>query len=484
MIDATYDVQPLFISAPDNYQYRSNYEVPRNKGFEYAIDLVRIKDNETNNNNNNNNNSQRDLSTLVATASLTPRQNAPYNKIYSSLSFQGKQCHYNEGSLIDQLEERGIGRPSTMSMLVDIIQQRSYVLKRDISGKRVNITEHTLTASSLGKPAEIISESKEKEIGGEKQKLVIENIGTDVIQFLMEHFEPIFNYDYTKTMEDDLDKISTAPISEDAHSLMSELCKKMDREIQALIKELKKVSPEKISFPLADTNDYVVVYQKGQAVLKQVKREEKKEEVGENKKEEAGEEKKKKGKKNETGEKKTKEEEKPIFKSIKKGIIIDKEKLERGEYTYQELVEIDNNCLGEYNGIRIYLKTGKYGPYLEYTPEPQNGQDTETKRIAIQTIKNVGEIKMEDVIKYLDGSGTGRKPLAKTVMREFGDDLSVRIGKHGPYLYYKTAIMTKPDFYSLKGFQSKGVRDICSAVRICDKSEMLEFFKGVSGGGK
>jgi hypothetical protein len=41
--------------------------------------------------------------------------------------------------------------------------------------------------------------------------------------------------------------------------------------------------------------------------------------------------------------------------------------------------------------------------------------------------------------------------------------------------------MSKPEFYSLRGFQSKGVRDICSAVRICDKNEMLDFFKKLSG---
>jgi len=435
MIDATYDIQPIYISAPDNHQYKSNYEVPRNKGFEYAEDLVKIKDAATTAITDNRKIS--DMSTMIATISMskTPIK-ASYRKIYSALSFQGKQSHYNEGGLIDQLEEKGIGRPSTMSMLIDVIQQRNYVTKRDVPGKQMKTTEYTLLSGN----SEIVSKPVEKEIGGEKQKLVIENIGTDVIQFLMEYFEPVFNYDYTKSMEDDLDKIAEAELASDAHSMMSNLCKKMDEELQALIKQVKKINPEKKNFRLSDTEEYVVVYQKGQPVLKGLL--------------------------------------KTIFKSIKKGTIIDKEKLERGEYTYSELVEIDNDCLGEYGGVPVYLKTGKYGPYLEYTPAGQE----EIKRIAIQTTKTLGEIKMEDIMGYLDGTGNGvRKPLAKTVIREFGDDLSVRIGKHGPYLYYKTLLMSKPEFYSLRGFQSKGVRDICSAVRICDKNEMLDFFKKLSG---
>jgi len=461
MIDATYDVQPLYVSAPDNYQYKTNYEVARNKGFEYAEELVRFhhevggtesKAIRLHHDVGGTETTPVDLSTRIATASLTASPlKAPYHKIYSSLSFEGKQSHYNEGGLIDQLEEKGIGRPSTMSMLIDIIQQRSYVTKRDIPGKRISTTEYTL---SVG---EIIPKSVDKELGGEKQRLVIENIGTDVIQFLMEYFEPVFNYDYTKTMEDDLDKIAES-LPGEAHTMMSNLCKKMDSELQALIKQVKKINPEKKNFRLADTEEYVVVYQKGHAVLKALRASPP------------------------VVKERTALESIPptscgILKNIKKDIIIDKEKLERGEYTYMELVEIDNNCLGEYEGVPVYLKTGKYGPYLEYTPEGQS----EIKRIAIQITKTLGEIKMEDIMGYLDGSGIGRKPLAKTVMREFGNDLSVRIGKHGPYLYYKTIAMSKPEFYSLRGFQSKGVRDICSAVRICEKNEMLEFFKKLSG---
>ena len=40
--------------------------------------------------------------------------------------------------------------------------------------------------------------------GNEKKKLVIQPIGIIVYEFLEKYFDNLFNYDYTKEMEDDL----------------------------------------------------------------------------------------------------------------------------------------------------------------------------------------------------------------------------------------------------------------------------------------
>ena len=48
----------------------------------------------------------------------------------------------------------------------------------------------------------------EKEFGGETGKLVLEPIGLQVVEYLERHFMDLFNYDYTKKLEDELDAIS------------------------------------------------------------------------------------------------------------------------------------------------------------------------------------------------------------------------------------------------------------------------------------
>ena len=53
----------------------------------------------------------------------------PYKKICSKVTIKGLKQHYTEARLIQLLEEKGIGRPSTFSSLVDKIQERVYVKK-------------------------------------------------------------------------------------------------------------------------------------------------------------------------------------------------------------------------------------------------------------------------------------------------------------------------------------------------------------------
>ena len=54
--------------------------------------------------------------------------------------------HLNEASLIQQLEKKNIGRPSTFSGIVQNIQDKKYVLKGNIEGQIKNITNYRLNS--------------------------------------------------------------------------------------------------------------------------------------------------------------------------------------------------------------------------------------------------------------------------------------------------------------------------------------------------
>ena len=116
------------------------------------------------------------------------------------------KSHYTEAGLIKILEEKGIGRPSTFSSLIDKIQKRGYVTKQDVIGKKFKCTDFELL------PDELFEIPTEREFGNEKNKLVIQPLGGIVIEFITEHFSSLFEYEFTKKMEDDLDKISRGDV--------------------------------------------------------------------------------------------------------------------------------------------------------------------------------------------------------------------------------------------------------------------------------
>jgi len=109
---------------------------------------------------------------------------------------------FTEASLVKQLEELGIGRPSTYAPTISTIMNRNYVEKGTIEGAERNYLQLTLQNSSV----------KEKEltemVGSDKGKLVPTDIGLIVNDFLVDHFKNILDYNFTAKVEQDFDDIA------------------------------------------------------------------------------------------------------------------------------------------------------------------------------------------------------------------------------------------------------------------------------------
>ena len=335
----------------------------------------------------------------------TIKQNSAihYKKICAKVTIKGSKQHYTEARLVQLLEEKGIGRPSTFSSLVDKIQDRGYVKKEDIKGKEIVCKDFELEND------EIFEIETKREFGNEKSKLVIQPLGIIVMEFLDKHFNKLFEYDYTCLMEESLDKISKGDL------LWANLCATCNEQLDALIDGLGIET--KLEYKIDDNNTYVVG--KYGPVIKCVEEVDGKDEIK--------------------------------FKSIKKDVDI--KLLEKGDYTLEDIVDTNKTSksqyiLGQHEGNDVILKKGKFGLYISW--------DKNTKTLKELGNRPIENITFDEVKKYLEEGSN--------IIREINSNMTIRKGPKGDYLFYKTTKMKKPQFFDIKPFTSETQEDykICN----------------------
>jgi DNA topoisomerase-1 len=336
----------------------------------------------------------------------------PFQRIDSTVVVRNKHSHYTEASLIKKLEDLGIGRPSTFATLVETIQDRGYVKCQDLKGDIRKCIEF-----SLKSPNAMAKVESEKTFGNEKNKLVIQPVGILCIEYLVKVFDKLFCYDYTKSMESVLDEI--AHNKGDAN--WYDICKSCYTDIKTLSKTVENLGKQ--TFRIDESND--LVFQEFGPCIRSLE-----------------------------------SDGKAIYKPVKNGDKIDLEKATAGKYSLSDLLAIPNENLGSYQDKPVLLKIGKYGPYVEWF-----GKKVSIKDIGIM----VDKIRLEDAIKVLEPAPKSENKESKSILRVINLDISIRQGKFGPYIYYKTKKMKNPDFFNIKKFP-------CN-YEDCDPGLVIEWVK-------
>jgi DNA topoisomerase-1 len=351
------------------------------------------------------------IQTLKQNINMKPK------KIDSKLNLIELKSHYSEARLVQLLEEKGIGRPSTFASLVDKIQERKYVEKQNITGKTIECTDFMLKPDN-----NILEVVSSKEFGNEKNKLVIQPLGIIVIEFLLEKFDMFFNYEYTKTMEDTLDNIA------EGNTLWHDLCSKCYdslTEVTNKLIELKK-------FCLIIDDIHSLIIGKHGLVVKRVDPENSKN---------------------------------VSFIPVKKNLELETiKKLDK--ILLEDIIDSNNNSsenndkqtIGKYKGQDLFIKKGKYGYYAQW------GKDTKTL-----TGFDGDKSNYIDIIRFLDADNIldPKKPVG--LVRELNVHLSIRSGKYGDYIFYKKPRAKKAQFFKLNGFNSD--------YKKCDKELLLNWIK-------
>jgi DNA topoisomerase-1 len=411
-----------------------------------------------------------------ATTAASTAHTMPFKRIMTKCSLRNSKSHYTESGLVQLLERMGIGRPSTFSSLIDKIQERGYVKLQDVRGKSLECREFT-----VGADKKIESKTEVREIGGESRKLVIQPLGIIVIEFLLAHFAPLFEYEFTKNMENQLDEIATGGM------VWHELCYKCWFEVAAQLRELKERGVIKEEIQIDDRHSYIMgkngpvircrVSDTDDAVSQTIHSSDE-----DNSDADADAD---------ATPKSSEKKPKFIFKSVRPDL--EYAKIQRGEYSLAYMlgeaeahvneggstpvvapvsIAGGGRLMGQYQGQDIIIKSGKYGAYVMWgsmnlSLKPLLGGGGGGRGGGKGGGKSEFDLSLQDLIAFIQQSSSGGAMATETegagttapyqgqIMRTIDENTTIRYGRYGPYIFHKTAKMTKPAFVALKGFAEK-----------------------------
>ena len=293
--------------------------------------------------------------------------------ISAQCKFTAPPARYSEATLVKKLEELGIGRPSTYAATVDTLTRgRGYAVKGDKEGKAFKVSNLTLKGSTIK------ATQKTEVAGAEKGKLLPQEIGLIVTDYLVNNFADILDYDFTAKVETDFDKVAEgkkawnktiaefySPFHKNVEGVMQ------DRNYSKVTREIG-VAPdgEKVIAAFGKFGPYV---QKGEGEKRQSA-------------------------------------------SLAKGQLIETLTLDEA----LRLLELPR-LVGQVAGVDVVATRGRFGPYLKYGD----------KNVKLPRGKDPLRITLEECESLIQ-EAAAEKP-APAYLAEFGD-IKVINGRYGPYI--------------------------------------------------
>lgn len=312
---------------------------------------------------------------------LLPELNVGDRMIPQSFTSAGKfttpPLRYSEASLVKKLEELGIGRPATYGTIISTLTTgRGYIVTGDKEGETIPVTCLTMKKG-------VISETvKTETVGAEKGKLLPQEIGIIVTDYLVKNFGNIMDYDFTANVENDFDKVAKGQLR--WNKVIGDFYAPFHKKVEDVLESKEygsKVSRELGVDPsdgqplVAKFGQYGPYIQKGEGEHRQ-------------------------------------------FAHLAPGQLIESITLEDALKLF-----LLPRKVGTYNGIDIIATKGKFGPYLKYGD----------KNTSLPRGKDPLTVTLEECISLIDS--TSEKAATNTPILEFTEsDIRVINGRYGPYI--------------------------------------------------
>ena len=307
---------------------------------------------------------------------------------------------YTEASLVKQLEDLGIGRPSTYAPTISTIIERNYIEKGSVDGVKRKYLQ-----IKLGKKG-VIEKTLSEMIGSDKGKLVPTDIGLIVNDFLVEHFKYILDYNFTAKVEQDFDDIAEG--KEEWHKMMKDFYDKFHPTVEHVQENADRESGERIIGSDPNTGKPVLVRLGKFGPIAQIG---------------------------------AAEDDDKKFVSLRPD-------QQLHLVTFEEVMDLFKlpKVLGTHEGQEVEVNNGKYGPYVRFG----------RKFISIPENKDPLEINMEEAISMI---AEKKKADAPIYMYE---NLPVQKGKgrFGPFIKWNNMFINVSKKYDFDNLSEDDIKDL------------------------
>ena len=295
--------------------------------------------------------------------------------ITAECKFTAAPSRYSEATLVKKLEELGIGRPSTYAPTISTLTKgRGYIIKGDKTGEKHQVTNLSLSDGIIKASA------KSETVGAEKSRLLPQDIGMIVTDYLVKNFDTILDYGFTANVEKDFDRIAEGEMA--WNSIIGEFYGPFHTKVQETMsnREYSHVSRELGTDPkdgqplVARFGQYGPYVQKGDGDSKQ-------------------------------------------YASLAPGQLIESITLEEA----LKLFELPRT-VGQYQDIDIICLKGRFGPYIKYGDKNVSlPKGTDPLKVDLDTCIRI----IEDSLNKKTGG----------IIAEYKDsDIQVIDGSYGPYI--------------------------------------------------
>lgn len=375
-----------------------------------------------------------------------------YQSMTARENYTNPKTRYDQASLVKAMEKLGVGRPSTYPTIMETIEKRNYVVKETRKGNKKNLSTLKMTPKQDGTHA-IKETTKQQLIGTVRNKYFPTDIGLSLDEFIREHFENVFNYQFTAEMESDMKDIESGDL------VWHEVVKKYYESFQPIVDNLQKNLPaftspgksldeKRLVGTMSDGREaYAYITKHGPAVQLLTLDEKEKMLAGE----------KVKGK----------------FVNLDGKNLIEKVTVA----DIEKLMQIPKT-LGQIDSKDVILKKGTYGLYLNYDgknfscpkklidsseSDTEGSNEEKNEKDENRTIEEdeIGKLSWEKVESYLkEEIEKKEKKMIKTIPNGKGEPIKVMNGDYGPFFIFKKKIVGVPKTVKPEDL----TKEICEAL--------------------